>query len=196
MLQEGNVGLLDCLKSCGEGTVVPEPVIERTEAILDDTAMLHEQDDHEPLARIIGTESLRDEPAVQNLGTLRCKQGRLLAFTNTLQHRVQPCRLVDPTRAGHRRFVVLWLVDPNYRIASTANVPPQQHDWLALETIDEVLAKGDMAAELQDMVREHASDYPMSLETAKELRLKLIRERTKLMPSVERGFETYNFCED
>jgi hypothetical protein len=119
----------------------------------------------------------------------------MLAFPNTLQHRVQPFRLEDPTRAGHRRFLVLWLVDPNYRIISTANVPPQQHDWLAPETIDRVLADRDLAVELQDMIKEHANDYPMSLETAKELRLELMQERTKLMPSVEQGFESYNLCE-
>jgi hypothetical protein len=39
--------------------------------------------------------------------------------------------LVDPTKPGHRRFIALWLVDPNLRIISTANVPPQQRDWWA-----------------------------------------------------------------
>jgi hypothetical protein len=132
---------------------------------------------------------------VQNLGALKCKAGRMLAFPNTLQHRVQPFKLVDPTRAGHRRFLVLWLVDPNYRIMSTANVPPQQHDWVAAETVEKVLAQQDMAVELKEMIREHTDDYPMDLETAKALRLELMQERTKLMPSVERGFQTYNFCE-
>ena len=167
----------------------------RMEASLDEMELSYEQDDHEPLARVFGCASMRDEPAVQNLGSVKCKAGRMLAFPNTLQHRVQPFRLEDPTRAGHRRFLVLWLVDPNYRVISTANVPPQQHDWVAPETIDRVLADRDLAVELQDMIKEHASDYPMSLETAKELRLELMQERTKLMPSVERGFEQYNLCE-
>lgn len=165
------------------------------EAIIDEMEISYEQDDHWPIAEVYGAASMRDEPAVQNLGSLQCKAGRMLAFPNTLQHRVQPFKLVDPTRAGHRRFLVLWLVDPNYRIASTANVPPQQHDWLGPETIDKVLAEKDIAAELQDMIKEHTNDYPMSLETAKELRLELMQERTKLMPSVESNFETYNLCE-
>jgi hypothetical protein len=165
------------------------------EATLDDDELSYEQDDHEPLAQVFGVDSMRDEPAVQNLGSVKCKSDRMLAFPNTLQHRVQPFRLEDPTRAGHRRFLVLWLVDPNYRVVSTANVPPQQHNWFALETIDRVLAGRDLAVELQDMIKEHANDYPMSLETAKELRLELMQERTKLMPSVEQGFESYNLCE-
>lgn len=35
----------------------------------------------------------------------------------------------------------------------------------------------------------------MSLEEAKELRLELMAERTKAVQAVERGVETYNFCE-
>ena len=165
------------------------------EAILHDDELSYEQGDHEPLAKVFGVASMQDEPAVQNLGSVQCKPGRLLAFPNTLQHRVQPFGLMDPTRAGHRRFLVLWLVDPTYRVMSTANVPPQQHDWVAPETVDRVLAGRDLAAELQDMIKEHTTDYPMSLKTARELRLELMQERTKLMPSVERGFESYNLCE-
>lgn len=45
------------------------------------------------------------------------------------QHRVSPFKLADPTKPGHRRFIALWLVDPHYRIISTANVPPQQSAW-------------------------------------------------------------------
>jgi hypothetical protein len=43
--------------------------------------------------------------------------------------------LVDPTKPGHCRFIALWLVDPNFRIISTANVPPQQRDWWAEEIL-------------------------------------------------------------
>jgi hypothetical protein len=43
--------------------------------------------------------------------------------------------LVDPTKPGHRRSIALWLVDPNLRIISTANVPPQQRDWWAEATL-------------------------------------------------------------
>lgn len=154
------------------------------EATLESKNIKYEQDDLWSLGEIFGAD-LCDEKTNQELGTLQCKAGRMLAFPNTLQHRVQPFRLVDPTRAGHRRFLVLWLVDPHYRVASTANVPPQQHDWFAAETVDKVLAKQELATELEDMIKEHTNDYPMSLETAKELRLELMHERTKLMPAVD-----------
>jgi hypothetical protein len=163
------------------------------EAELDPCELQYDDDDYEPLARIFGASSFHQEPAVQNLGSLQCKEGRLLAFPNTLQRRVQPFKLEDPTRTGHLRFLVLWLVDPNYRIVSTANVPPQQHDWFAAGTLDRILARRDLAAELEVMIREHVDGYPMSLDTAKELRLVLMQERAKLMPSVEKGFDQCNF---
>jgi hypothetical protein len=43
--------------------------------------------------------------------------------------------LIDPTKPGHRRFIALWLVDPNIRIINTANVPPQQMSWYAEELL-------------------------------------------------------------
>lgn len=157
----------------------------------------YEQDEHEPLAKVFGiaSGSMRQEPAIQQLGSLNCKDNRMIAFPNTLQHRVQPFKLLDPTRSGHRRFLVLWLVDPHYRIASTANVPPQQQHWVAPETVEKVLDQQDMANELKDMIREYANEGTMSLETAKELRLELMKERTTLMPHVERNMPQYNLCE-
>lgn len=115
-------------------------------------------------------------------------QGRLLAFPNTLQHKVEPFELVDKTRPGHRRFLVLWLVDPHYRICSTRNVPPQQESWWAETETKPGAPEGTSAGG-------EAADGRMSLEEAKELRLELMAERTKKQEGMERSFETYNFCE-
>lgn len=172
---------------------ITESLIEfRTAADLDESHLDYAKNEHGPLEQVFGAKSLHGEPAIQQLGSLNCKPNRLLAFPNTLHHRVQPFSLADPSRPGCRRFLVLWLVDPHYRIASTANVPPQQHDWLAPLTIDKVLAKQGMAAELEDMIKQHTDDYPMSLDTAKKLRLELMEERTKLMPHVENSIVEYH----
>ena len=45
---------------------------------------------------------------------------------NTLQHRLSPFELKDKSKPGHRKFIVMFLVDPNVRITSTAEVSPQQ----------------------------------------------------------------------
>ena len=156
----------------------------RQTAALDSMKMRYEQDDHEPLAQIFGCQSLTGEPAIQEIGSVATPEGRMIAFPNTLQHRVEPFELQDMTQPGHRRFLVLWLVDPYYRILSTANVPSQQSQWWqdpgktpAVPGSDEVV---------QNL---------MTLEEAKEHRLELMKERTAFHERVEGDVETYNFCE-
>ena len=66
---------------------------------------------------------------LQNYGSVEIREGRLLAFPNLFHTRLSGRELVDRTRPGRQKFVVLWLVDPLTRIISTANVPPQRADW-------------------------------------------------------------------
>eukprot|EP01013_Petalomonas_cantuscygni_P001628 TRINITY_DN11650_c0_g1_i1.p1 TRINITY_DN11650_c0_g1~~TRINITY_DN11650_c0_g1_i1.p1 ORF type:complete len:691 (-),score=114.05 TRINITY_DN11650_c0_g1_i1:1944-4016(-) len=60
------------------------------------------------------------------LGEVSTPEGRCIAFPNDLQHRAAPFQLVDPTRPGHRKMLVFFLVDPAKPILSTATVPRQQ----------------------------------------------------------------------
>jgi hypothetical protein len=165
----------------------------RQGATLDDMDLQYEQDDHEPLSTVFGTNGMRDEPAVQQIGSISTPEGRLLAFPNTFQHKVEPFRLVDNTKPGHRRFLVMWLVDPHYRICSTRNVPPQQHSWWAEEAMRNVNFR-TLPQEVVDIV---IGEWPMGLEEAKSLRLELMTERTRRMDIAEEHFEenSYNLCE-
>ena len=82
--------------------------------------------------------------------------------------------------------LVLWLVDPNYRICSTRNVPPQRSDWWAeARDVDE---KAGGAAS-------GAQTHLMDLDEAKALRLELMDERTSMSRVVQKDFDTYNLCE-
>ena len=109
----------------------------------------YEQNDHNGVLEVYG---LRDEdPLQQVLGSALTPAGRCLAFPNVLQHRVSPFRLADPTRPGHRKILVFFLVDPSKRIVSTSDIPPQQ-PWAETST--------------------------MTLEEAKRYREELMRERT------------------
>lgn len=176
--------------------VTPSHVRFRHEAYLDEMDLRYEQDDHEPLSTIFGTNSMRNEPAVQEIGSIATPDGRLLVFPNTLQHRVDPFQLLDETRAGHRRFLVLWLVDPHYRILSTANVPPQRASWWADETLRTV--RWSLPAELSKMVTDRAEedeDWLVGEEEARRNRLLLMEERTAFGSTVEENFESYNLCE-
>lgn len=67
--------------------------------------------------------------SIQEIGSVKTPHGRLLVFPNILEHKVELLRLMDSTKPGHSRMLVLWLVDPDYRIMSTQNVPPQQPEW-------------------------------------------------------------------
>lgn len=78
------------------------------------------------LPHIFGCE---DETKCQVIGDVVCRDGRLLTFPNTLQHRVYPFELENKTKPGHRKILALFLVDPNIRIISTAHVPSQRRDW-------------------------------------------------------------------
>jgi hypothetical protein len=167
----------------------------RQQAALDNSVMRYEQDDHEPLAEIFGCDSLREEPAVQELGSIATPQGRMLVFPNTLQHRVDPFTLEDKTRPGHRRFLVLWLVDPYYRVLSTRNVPPQRHDWWLEAGLDKARVFEKLPVELAEQLGAEIGEWPMGMDEAKKLRLELMAERTRLMDTIESNMETYNFCE-
>ncbi|PNH54770.1 hypothetical protein VD0002_g6334 [Verticillium dahliae] len=168
----------------------------RQEVESEDSAMdfSYEQGEFEGLEKIFGVESFDSSAAVQELGSVSTRQGRMLVFPNTLQHAVGSFGLVDRTKPGHRRFIVLWLVDPNDRICSTRNVPPQQHDWWAEKRLAEYNFRG-LPQEIVNMVGEEVSDYPMSLKKAKELRLDLMKERTRMVEAVENQFGSFNLCE-
>ncbi|MFD3992873.1 DUF4246 domain-containing protein [Streptomyces sp. NPDC058583] len=115
-------------------------------AALDDPE--YEQNDDNGLRDVYG---LEDEDALnQMLGSASTPAGRCLAFPNVLQHRVGSFRLTDPTRAGHRKILAFFLVDPSERIVSTSDVPPQQ-PWSDTST--------------------------MTLDQAKDFREQLMRER-------------------
>ncbi|KAJ3492053.1 hypothetical protein NLG97_g5484 [Lecanicillium saksenae] len=123
----------------------------------------YEQDDYESIMATLGIRAKDD--TLQDLGRLLTRQGRLVAFPNVYQHRVTPFELKDRSKPGHRKILALFLVDPKIPIISTASVPPQQAHW-------------------QPAAEEGAvTDWPISLQEAKEIRLELMSERT----AMERG---------
>ena len=139
--------------------------------------MPYQQDDFRALETIYGVEN--ETARIQDLGRVVTRQGRLLAFPNTLQHRVGPFHLADPTKPGHRKILALFLVDPHVSIISTANVPPQQKTWWT-EQIEETGVLGRVPREIADHILDMA-DYPISLAEAKAQRLELMAERTNFV---------------
>ncbi|KAL9104294.1 MAG: hypothetical protein Q9163_000735 [Psora crenata] len=119
----------------------------------------HVRNDFDAVETILGFEE--GGPSIQNLGKVVTREGRLLTFPNVMQHQVQPFRLADPTRPGYRKILALFLVDPNFRIISTANVPPQQKaGWV--EAINEDVRSRAIPQEIVDRILEVA-DFPITL---------------------------------
>ncbi|KAF8864890.1 hypothetical protein BDZ45DRAFT_613502 [Acephala macrosclerotiorum] len=154
---------------------------------------------HGWLTEIFGCE--QDGPAMQDVGAILCREGRLITFPNILQHQVQPFKLRDPTKPGYRKILALFLVDPGIRIISTANVPPQQKDWWSEHINNQMTrsgkAMGKLSNELKEKIVEDVDDFPISMEKAKELRLELMAERSVFVSAHEDVFKqhTFNLCE-
>lgn len=111
----------------------------------------------------------------QDKGTVRVLQGRLVTFPNLLEHRYEPFALADPSRPGCFRFIVLYLVDPHYRVCSTRNVPPQQHHWWA-ESVSHNLAAAGLPQEIVDEIMQGTGSWPMGLPEARRHRREFLKE--------------------
>lgn len=160
------------------------------------------QDRFEFLQEIYGISpdagTYEDSDVTQELGSVLCKEGRLLTFPNILQHRVSPFSLADESKNGHRKILALFLVDPHRRIISSANVPPQRGDWgrEKRDLVNNLLARS-LPPELQEMVLPGLFDSFMDLDEAKKHRLALMYERGLQSHEANKNFESgcFSLCE-
>lgn len=143
------------------------------------------QDDHRAIKTIYGFEL--DDPAVKEVGSVLTRQGRVVTFSNKMQHRVNPFSLIDRTRPGHRKILALFLVDPHQRIISTANVPCQQKAWwdAVVRQIDPLRNK--LPPEILEHILSLVDDFPVSLDVAKAQRETLMQERSASSTIPEEG---------
>lgn len=79
--------------------------------------------------RLVNRRDGKGHHAVQNNGHVYMRPNRVVAWPNSMHHRFSAVQLEDVTKPGKMRFVQVSLVDPEQRIVSTANVPPQRGDW-------------------------------------------------------------------
>ncbi|KAL1678649.1 hypothetical protein EV122DRAFT_278024 [Schizophyllum commune] len=86
----------------------------------------HSKDDHVCMETLYGIED--GEPCVQEVGSIAMKAGRCVAYPNIYQHKTSPLKLKDPMKPGTCKILTLFLTDPNRRIPSATEVPPQQAD--------------------------------------------------------------------
>lgn len=117
------------------------------------------------------------EPAVQEVGEATIMQGRLITWPNVLQHQFQSVELLNPAQSGHLKLLTIFLVDPNIRVMSTANVPSQQRHWW----VDAIRRGGSkltkLPLEVQDLIFDQVDDAPLSLDEARRFRIEFMAER-------------------
>ncbi|CAK7275558.1 hypothetical protein SEPCBS57363_006758, partial [Sporothrix epigloea] len=144
--------------------------------------LIGKSNDTGALAEILGISEMDLAPVwtkpydYQHIGSVATPQGRLVAFPNVLEHRIEPFRLVDGTKPGRYRWLTLYLVDPHYRVCSTRNVPPQQHDWWAAAMGRELAAGAGLTGELIENMLRYTNKWPMGMEEAARHRKQMIEE--------------------
>ncbi|KJZ72692.1 hypothetical protein HIM_07884 [Hirsutella minnesotensis 3608] len=113
-----------------------------------------------------------------------------------MQHRQEAYELLDRTKAGRRRLVILRLVDPHYRICSTRNVPPQQYDWWANAGLDRISwNKRGLPAEIVEMIRGYVRDgeqWPVTPEEAARFRGEAEKEQDERMDALQERVGYYH----
>ena len=136
----------------------------------------YEQNDDIGLRVVFGLED--EDLLFKNLGSVLAKENRILVFPNVMQHRVEPFELLDPTKPGHRKILCFFITDPtNTDIVATDRVPPQQRDWWAENVRHTESSLSLLPQELFEMILDNV-EWPMSLDKAKEIREKLMAERS------------------
>lgn len=60
------------------------------------------------------------------LGLIKSVEGASVVFPNTLQHRVKEFKMRNRVHSGRRSIIAFFVVDPDHRIVSTADIPEQQ----------------------------------------------------------------------
>ncbi|KAH7171247.1 hypothetical protein EDB81DRAFT_678188 [Dactylonectria macrodidyma] len=130
---------------------------------------------HDPYALSATYAIVEGAMKLQHIGSVQTAPNRILFFPNVYQHQTSSFELVDKTRSGHCKVLVLYLVDPAVPIVSTANVPPQQRDWWT-ERTSPVGGETKLPPELIEMVMSNV-DFPIDEVEAKKMRWELMRER-------------------
>ncbi|KAJ5988379.1 hypothetical protein N7481_003589 [Penicillium waksmanii] len=182
--------------------ITPSNLSFRQRASCDFEEPSYEQDRHEFIQAVYGFDeanSRGETNITQELGGIKCDEGRLITFPNTLQHRVSPFQLADKSKSGHRKILALFLVDPHRRVISSANVPPQREDWFPSERKERGRDDGE-----QVVLDSDAPPCPgpgrgelMSVDEAREHRLELMAERSLRSAERNQNFEIgeFNLCE-
>ncbi|KAL4971183.1 hypothetical protein BDW66DRAFT_165992 [Aspergillus desertorum] len=134
----------------------------------------------EALATVLDVDDwklLKERPlrALHEFGSIPITEGQLLTWPNTFRSKQEPFCLEDPGQPGNLTLIKLRLVDPHYRICSTRNVPPQQHEWWAAAARRAANLDSRLPPELVELVMKQTGWWPISTAEAR-----LVREKIRM----------------
>lgn len=173
-----------------EENITPSQLSFRQSIDEEELIMIPAQSAYNSLESYLGVQ--QEGVAVHDLGSVLTRPGRLLAFPNVLQHRVGSFDLKDATKPGHRKILAMFLVDPNRRVLSSANVPPQRKDWWS-EHVHDTPALSRLPAELFTQVIDMVDSFPLSWENAVAIRADLMKERSAFTEQQESEINEVSF---
>lgn len=119
------------------------------------------------------------DPAVQHIGDVDLREGRLITFPNIWQTRLLPFELVDKKRPGRVKILTLHLIDPSRRIISTSRVPPQRRDWWADEVRLRNAVLWRLPNEIWMKIVNEVGGLPLSPDQAEQMRNEFLEERAE-----------------
>ncbi|KAG2022748.1 hypothetical protein CC2G_000475 [Coprinopsis cinerea AmutBmut pab1-1] len=109
------------------------------------------------------------DPCHQYNGAVPLRANLSVSYPNLYQHRISPLRLADTYQPGRVTFVTFLLVDPDIQpIISTANVGPQQAQWIKKALYD-TLCPSRLPAELIEIIYSKC-DWLLHEEDARQYR--------------------------
>ena len=117
------------------------------------------------------------DAAIQHLGDIHLREARLVTYPNIFQTRLMPFELLDKSKAGHVKLLIVHLIDPQRRIMSTSMVPPQRRDWWAEEVRRTNARLWRLPTEIWDRIVESVEDYPIGMEEGEAIRREFMNER-------------------
>jgi hypothetical protein len=139
---------------------------------------VHEQFDRRGVKTMYGLDN--HDLLNQDMGYALAAQGRTVVYPNVMQHRNNFFGLFRFDRPGHRKALMMHLVNPMKRITSTASIPPQMRNWAAYypqSPLHLILNHFGVPDDIVVCVYEFLG-FPLSWEEAENIREELMQERS------------------
>jgi hypothetical protein len=98
----------------------------RKPTIINEESVDYMQSDSEFTTFHFGINEHWDGVMNRYLGLVKATTGASVVFPNSLQHRVKEFKLEDAEKKGRRVIIAFFVIDPDHKIVSTADIPKQQ----------------------------------------------------------------------